>query len=77
LSKFARSGRLWVSKNILCRLSTRERRSYRFGVRQEDGFFEQTFSRVKDQSTARECDESPSSKDILAAEVIERLDGQK
>jgi DNA-binding transcriptional MerR regulator len=77
LSKFARGGTLWVSKNILCRLSIGERRNYRFGVRQGEGFFEQTFFRIKDLLTDSESDESLASENILAAEVIERLYGRK
>jgi DNA-binding transcriptional MerR regulator len=73
LSKFARGGTLWVSKNILCRLDIGERRNYRFGVRQEQGLVEQTFSRIKDLLTDSESGESLASENILAAEVIERL----
>ncbi len=77
LSKFARGGTLWVSKNILCRLSIGERRNYRFGVRQGKGFIEQTFFRINDLLTDSESDESLASENILAAEVIERLYGRK
>ncbi len=73
LSKFAHGGTLWVSKNILCRLSIKERRSYRFGIKQGEGFIDEKFSCIKDISTGREADESLSSRKILAAEVIERL----
>jgi DNA-binding transcriptional MerR regulator len=73
LSKFAHGGTLWVSKNILCRLGIRERRNYRFGVRQGEGFIEHSFFRIKDLLTDSESDESLASENILAAEVIERL----
>lgn len=70
LSLFARGGKLWASKNLLCRLGKEDRKSYRFGVRRGDDFKEHTFLRVGDPSSALSTDDLFSLTAINAAEII-------
>ena len=52
VSDFARYGAIWITKNLINRLSAEERKKIRFGIRRREQdreiFIENTFSRVMD-----------------------------